>query len=165
MHHLSSLPCLEELYLRGNPIAHSPSYRCQVFGNLPNTSEQVCGYEGVRVWCCDGCECEGVMVCRYMKIVDVMRLVKPMIKHISFLFLCLVFPPSLPPSPSPSPLFSLLPCLSPHSEGDSRWQEALQRRAGTHCISTDTKGTQTGTLTCMFLLLAPMHHAAYQKFY
>ena len=71
---------------------------------------RVWGCEGVRVWCCDGCECEGVMVCGCMKIVDVMRLVKPMIKHISLLFLCLVFPPSLPPFPSP--LFSLPPSLS-----------------------------------------------------
>ena len=65
MHHLSSLPCLEELYLRGNPIAHSPSYRSQVLGNLPNTSEQVCGYEGMRV-----CECDVVMMCGYVYWID-----------------------------------------------------------------------------------------------
>ena len=39
--HLAGLDCLEKLYLKGNPVAKSASYRSTVFSHLPNTAKQV----------------------------------------------------------------------------------------------------------------------------
>jgi len=38
---LKSLPCLSDLQLKGNPIAHSLSYRSQVFSQIPGNANQV----------------------------------------------------------------------------------------------------------------------------
>ena len=39
--HLSALPNLENLRLKGNPLTQSPSYRSHVFSYLPETAQQV----------------------------------------------------------------------------------------------------------------------------
>ena len=41
VHHLDPLPCLEKLFLKGNPLCSSLSYRSQIFSNLPHCAEQV----------------------------------------------------------------------------------------------------------------------------